>query len=136
MKEKQFVEINKNGKLTQFKLVGTFRFNGYRAVAVKDEGARMYHIYFKIPQLNETQCQSYMMETIEKTKGKDELDKIRKFLTKVSKTSVKMREMLNLNPYKQNYSMNYWNDNIQPMLDGKFDYFLTTTVSRIQQVRR
>lgn len=130
------MEINKNGKLTQFKLVGTFRFNGYRAVAVKDEGARMYHIYFKIPQLNETQCQSYMMETIEKTKGKDELDKIRKFLTKVSKTSVKMREMLNLNPYKQNYSMNYWNDNIQPMLDGKFDYFLTTTVSRIQQVRR
>ena len=130
------MEINKNGKLTQFKLVGTFRFNGYRAVAVKDEGARMYHIYFKIPQLNETQCQSYMMETIEKTKGKDELDKIRKFLTKVSKTSVKMREMLNLNPYKQNYSMNYWDDNIQPMLDGKFDYFLTTTVSRIQQVRR
>ena len=130
------MEINKNGKLTQFKFVGTFRFNGYRAVAVKDEGARMYHIYFKIPQLNETKCQSYMMETIEKTKGKDELDKIRKFLTKVSKTSVKMREMFNLNPYKQNYSMNYWNDNIQPMLDGKFDYFLTTTVSRIQQVRR
>lgn len=130
------MELNKNGKLTQFKLVGTFRFNGYRAVAVKDEGAKMYHIYFKIPQLNETQCQSYMMETIAKTKGKDELDKIRKFLTKVSKTSVKMREMLNLNPYKQNYSMNYWNDNIQPMLDGKFDYFLTTTVSRMQQVRR
>ena len=78
----------------------------------------------------------YMMETIAKTKGKDELDKIRKFLTKVSKTSVKMREMLNLNPYKQNYSMNYWNDNIQPMLDGKFDYFLTTTVSRMQQIRR
>lgn len=130
------MELNKNGKLTQFKLVGTFRFNGYRAVAVKDEGAKMYHIYFKIPQLNETQCQSYMMETITKTKGKDELDKIRKFLTKVSKTSVKMREMLNLNPYKQNYSMNYWNDNIQPMLDGKFDYFLTTTVSRMQQVRR
>lgn len=130
------MELNKNGKLTQFKLVGTFRFNGYRAVAVKDEGAKMYHIYFKIPQLNETQCQSYMMETISKTKGKDELDKIRKFLTKVSKTSVKMREMLNLNPYKQNYSMNYWNDNIQPMLDGKFDYFLTTTVSRMQQIRR
>lgn len=130
------MELNKNGKLTQFKLVGTFRFNGYRAVAVKDEGAKMYHIYFKIPQLNEIQCQSYMMETITKTKGKDELDKIRKFLTKVSKTSVKMREMLNLNPYKQNYSMSYWNDNIQPMLDGKFDYFLTTTVSRIQQVRR
>lgn len=130
------MELNKNGKLTQFKLVGTFRFNGYRAVAVKDEGAKMYHIYFKIPQLNETQCQSYMMETITKTKGKDELDKIRKFLTKVSKTSVKMREMLNLNPYKQNYSMNYWNDNIQPMLDGKFDYFLTTTVSRMQQIRR
>lgn len=130
------MELNKNGKLTQFKLVGTFRLNGYRAVAVKDEGAKMYHIYFKIPQLNETQCQSYTMETIAKTKGKDELDKIRKFLTKVSKTSVKMREMLNLNPYKQNYSMNYWNDNIQPMLDGKFDYFLTTTVSRIQQIRR
>lgn len=130
------MELNKNGKLTQFKLVGTFRFNGYRAVAVKDEGAKMYHIYFKIPQLNETQCQSYMMETITKTKGKDELDKIRKFLTKVSKTSVKMREMLNLNPYKQNYSMSYWNDNIQPMLDGKFDYFLTTTVSRMQQIRR
>lgn len=130
------MELNKNGKLTQFKLVGTFRFNGYRAVAVKDEGAKMYHIYFKIPQLNETQCQSYMMETIAKTKGKDELDKIRKFLTKVSKTSVKMREMLNLNPYKQNYSMSYWNDNIQPMLDGKFDYFLTTTVSRMQQIRR
>lgn len=130
------MELNKNGKLTQFKLVGTFRFNGYRAVAVKDEGAKMYHIYFKIPQLNETQCQSYMMETIANTKGKDELDKIRKFLTKVSKTSVKMREMLNLNPYKQNYSMNYWNDNIQPMLDGKFDYFLTTTVSRMQQIRR
>lgn len=130
------MELNKNGKLTQFKFVGTFRLNGYRAVAVKDEGAKMYHIYFKIPQLNETQCQSYMMETIVKTKGKDELDKIRKFLTKVSKTSVKMREMLNLNPYKQNYSMNYWNDNIQPMLDGKFDYFLTTTVSRMQQIRR
>ena len=130
------MELNKNGKLTQFKLVGTFRFNGYRAVVVKDEGAKMYHIYFKIPQLNEIQCQSYMMETIAKTKGKDELDKIRKFLTKVSKTSVKMREMLNLNPYKQNYSMSYWNDNIQPMLDGKFDYFLTTTVSRMQQIRR
>lgn len=130
------MEMNKNGKLTQFKFVGTFRFNGYRAVAVKDEGARMYHIYFKIPQLNEIQCQSYMMDTIEKIKGKDELDKIRKFLTKVSKTSAKMREMLNLNPYKQYYSINYWNDNIQPMLDGKFDYFLTTTVSRIQQIRR
>lgn len=130
------MELNKNGKLTQFKLVGTFRFNGYRAVAVKDEGAKMYHIYFKIPQLNETKCQSYMMETLAKTKGKNELDKIKKFLTKVSKTSVKMREMLNLNPYKQNYSMNYWNDNIQPMLDGKFDYFLTTTVSRMQRVRR
>ena len=130
------MEMNKNGKLTQFKFVGTFRFNGYRAVAVKDEGARMYHIYFKIPQLNEIQCQSYMMDTIEKTKGKDELDKIRKFLTKVSKTSTKMREILNLNPYKQHYSMNYWDDNIQPMLDGKFDYFLTTTVSRIQQIRR
>ena len=130
------MEMNKNGKLTQFKFVGTFRFNGYRAVAVKDEGARMYHIYFKIPQLNEIQCQSYMMDTIEKIKGKDELDKIRKFLTKVSKTSAKMREMLNLNTYKQYYSINYWNDNIQPMLDGKFDYFLTTTVSRIQQIRR
>lgn len=130
------MELNKNGKLTQFKLVGTFRFNGYRAVVVKDEGAKMYHIYFKIPQLNETKCQSYMMETLAKTKGKNELDKIKKFLTKVSKTSVKMREMLNLNPYEQNYSMNYWNDNIQPMLDGKFDYFLTTTVSRMQRVRR
>ena len=44
--------------------------------------------------------------------------------------------ILNLNPYKQYYSMNYWNDNIQPMLDGKFDYFLTGTVSKIQQVRK
>ena len=57
-------------------------------------------------------------------------------LKKCSTTSEKMREMLNLNPYKQYYSMNYWNDNIQPMLDGKFDYFLTGTVSKIQQVRR
>ena len=96
----------------------------------------MYHIYFKIPQLNEIQCQSYAESVLDKIKGKTELEKIKNLLKKCSTTSEKMREMLNLNPYKQYYSMNYWNDNIQPMLDGKFDYFLTGTVSKIQQVRR
>lgn len=125
-----------NGTLTQFKFVGTFRFNGFRTVATKDEKGKMYHIYFKIPQLNEIQCQSYSESVLNKIKGKTELEKIKNLLKKCSSTSEKMREMLNLNPYKQYYSMNYWNDNIQPMLDGKFDYFLTGTVSKIQQVRR
>ena len=125
-----------NGTLTQFKFVGTFRFNGFRTVATKDEKGKMYHIYLKIPQLNEIQCQSYSESVLDKIKGKTELEKIKNLLKKCSSTSEKMREMLNLNPYKQYYSMNYWNDNIQPMLDGKFDYFLTGTVSKIQQVRR
>ena len=125
-----------NGTLTQFKFVGTFRFNGFRTVATKDEKGKMYHSYFKIPQLNEIQCQSYSESVLDKIKGKTELEKIKNLLKKCSSTSEKMREMLNLNPYKQYYSMNYWNDNIQPMLDGKFDYFLTGTVSKIQQVRR
>ena len=125
-----------NGTLTQFKFVVTFRFNGYRTVATKDEKRKMYHIYFKIPQLNEIQCQSYAESEINKNKRKTELEKIKNKKKKCSSTSEKMRDMLNLNPYKQYYSMNYWNDNIQPMLDGKFDYFLTGTVSKIQQVRR
>ena len=125
-----------NGTLTQFKFVGTFRFNGFRTVVTKDEKGKMYHIYFKIPQLNEIQCQSYSESVLDKIKGKTELEKIKNLLKKCSSTSEKMREILNLNPYKQYYSMNYWNDNIQPMLDGKFDYFLTGTVSKIQQVRR
>ena len=125
-----------NGTLTQFKFMGTFRFNGFKAVAVKDEKGKMVHIYFKIPKMNEIQCQSYSMSIVDKFKGKTELDQVKNLLKKCSTTSEKMREMLNLNPYKQYYSMNYWEDNIQPMLDGKFDYFLTGTVSKIQQVRK
>ena len=86
-----------NGTLTQFKFVGTFRFNGFRTVATKDEKGKMYHMYFKIPQLNERQCQSYSESVLDKIKGKTELEKITNLLKKCSSTSAPIRETLNLN---------------------------------------
>ena len=35
-----------NGTLTQFKFVGTFRFNGFRTVATKDEKGTIFILKF------------------------------------------------------------------------------------------
>jgi len=103
-------------KKVEFSYIGKMMNNGMYYEVISDDSNDKINLFYKNTREGEVECWSLIKSEVEKTLGKNILDKIKRYWINLSSINKTKRESL---LFLQVFPLEMWNDIIVPIKNGQ-----------------